>query len=329
MSSDHPAISKQLLLFEDKRALLNRGILELTRLNLDEAKKAFEDYKGLYHCDDDVDTEIKLADFLMKGFADAPDGCPEEPAYLCRLWPSFEVYARSVSIEYKNIISNIKSSFFRKALEAVERCNMANEPFLSDSIPTGYVYIQAGQYDKAVKALQACVPITPDNAAVYGYLGDAYMLRGEPNVARQCYLEACLIGPVNIDWDHMKDSELLKLSDQLVERYNLNNSLAVEWLPSYAYIEGLFKPKMIKLNQGVKEFVDEYLGLRKAFFKEQTPDLKAKLFLRGIILCDNEPLLRFVKRISFVDVRRQMKDMNPALFSRYLKLIEGRNPDKR
>lgn len=37
MNLDQPAISEQLPLFEDKRTLLNRGILELTRLNLSEA----------------------------------------------------------------------------------------------------------------------------------------------------------------------------------------------------------------------------------------------------------------------------------------------------
>lgn len=31
-----------------------------------------------------------------------------------------------------------------------------------------------------------------DNASVYGYLGNAYLLRGDTEVARRCYLEACL-----------------------------------------------------------------------------------------------------------------------------------------
>lgn len=325
MSSDGLSISEQLPLFEDKRALLNRGILELTRLNLDEAKDTLERYKNLYRCEDEVGTEIELTDFLIKGFTDAPDTCPDEPAYLCRLWTSFEDYVQSVGFEYKNIISDIKSSFFRKVVEAINRGNFADTPFLSDTIPTGYVYIQAGQYDQAIKTLQACIPVTPNNASVYGYLGDAYMLRGESDVARQCYREASLIDPAGIDWGHMKDTALLQLRDQIIKELGLDHSLALEWLPSYAYIRGLFKPKIMKLNQGIKEFVDEYLAIRKAFFKEQTPDLKAKLFFRGIILCDNEPILRFVKQISFIDVRRLMKESNPSLFAGYLKLIESRN----
>ena len=323
MSAERPAITEQLPLFEDRRSLLNRGILELIRLNLNEAKKAFEDYKALYRSEDEVEAEIKIADFLMKGFAEAPERAAEEPAYLCRLWASFEDYVESLGYEHKNITSDIKSSFFHKVVKTINRCNLADSPFLSDTIPTGYVYIQAGQYDEAIKALQACIPMTPDNVAVYGYLGDAYMLRGDADVARQCYREACLIDPAGIDWGHIKDKALLQLRDQLIKEYSLDNSLPLEWLPSYAYIQGLFKPKIIKLNHGIKEFVDEYLGLRKAFFKEETPDLKAKLFFRGMILCDNEPLLRFVKRISFIEVRRLMKELNPGLFSRYLQWVES------
>jgi hypothetical protein len=51
----------------------------------------------------------------------------------------------------------------------------------------------------------------PHNAALYGYLGDAYYLRGEPIVARRCYREACLIDPAAIDWRHIEDTDLKQL----------------------------------------------------------------------------------------------------------------------
>ena len=93
-------------------------------------KKAFEDYKALYRREDDVDAEIKLADFLMKGYAIVPGTCPEKPAYLCGLRASFEGYAKSLGFEHGNIISDIKSSFFGKALETINQCNLADTPFL-------------------------------------------------------------------------------------------------------------------------------------------------------------------------------------------------------
>lgn len=78
------------------------------------------------------------------------------------------------------------------------------------------------------------------------------------------------------------------MKDQLVETLDMDEMLVSEWLPSYAYIQGLFRPKMIRLNDELKKFVDEYLALRKAYSKEPTPDLGAKLFIRAIILCDYE-----------------------------------------
>jgi tetratricopeptide (TPR) repeat protein len=317
-------MGEQLSLFNDEYTLLNSGVLELTRLDLDEAKKTFQCYREMWKDSDDIDCEVKLADFLIRGFANAPNNCPDEPAYLYELWLSFEDYVKSIGFESENIILGIKNSFFPKVLASIDRWNLTDTPYLSDNIPIGYVYIQAGQYNLAVKSLQACILATPDNAASYGYLGDAYMLRDEPEVARRCYLEACLINPADIDWDHMKDGNLLKLKDQLVETFDMNETLASEWLPSYACIQGLFKPKMIKFNEELKKFVYEYLALRKTYLKEPTPDLEPRLFIRAIILCDNEPFMKLIKGIDFIDVRRRMKDINPSLFSEYLKYVEKR-----
>lgn len=322
---------EQLWLFQDRDMLLNSGILELMRLNLDAAREVFNRYQELYHDRDAIDREIKLTDFLIEGFSRVPDTCPERPAHLYRLWTSFESYLQSVSFVGKNIVSKIKYSFFRKIREAVEQCNLTDALYISDTIPTGYVYMQIKEYNLAIKSLQSCIPVTPDNAVIYGYLGDAYMLRGEPgdmNVSRQCYLEAYLIDPGGIDWPHIKDIALLELRDQIIEEYNLEDSLALEWLPSYAYIQGIFKPKTLKLNDGLKEFVEEYLNIKKAYDKKQASDLKAKLFIRSIILCDNEYSLKFIKSIDFMDIRRLMKDMNSDLFRRYLKCIESRNRRK-
>ena len=329
MDSNQYVTGEQLSLFQDKDMLLNGGSLELKRLNLDEAKKEFQCYKDLYKDGGNIDNKLKITDFLIQGFAKAPGACPDEPAYLYRLWNSFEDYVKSIGFESENIMSGIKDSFFLKILGAIDRCNLNDAPYLSGNIPMGYVYMQAGKYDLAVESLQSCILTTRDNAVIYGYLGDAHISRGGvPTVARKCYLEACLIDPAHMDWDHVKDKELLKLRDQLIETFDMDNSLAAEWLPSYAYIQGFFKPKAIRLNEELKRFVDEYLVLRKAYLKEPTSDLEAKLFIRAIILCDNEPFMKLVKGIDFIDIRRQMKEMNPSLFSRYMKYIESRNRQK-
>ena len=317
-------MSEQFSLFDDEYTLLNSGVLELTRLDLDEAKKTFQRYREMWKDSGDIDCKVKLADFLIRGFANAPNNCPDEPAYLYELWLSFEDYVKSVNFESDNIVSEIKKSFFRKLLEAVARWNLADTPYLFNDIPMGYVYIQAGLYDRAIESLQACILATPDNAAIYGYLGDAYTLRKEQDVARRCYLEACLIDPAGIDWGQIKDKELLKRIDHLIKTFDMSKSSATEWFPSYACIQGLFKPKMIKFNEGLQEFVDEYLALQKVYLKEPASNMEPKLFFRAIVLCDNEPFMRLIRGIDFIDIRRRMKDINPSLFSEYLKYVGKR-----
>jgi len=309
---------KQLSLFDDKNCLRNEGILELTLLSLGEAKEAFERYRAFYPQGDALDVEIKITDFLTKGFRNAPVGSPDMSIYLYRLWESFEVYVKSLGYAHQNIVSDIKHSFFRKIVETIDQCDLASEPFLSEKLPTGYFYIQTGQYDLAIKSLQACIPLTPNNAAIYGYLGDTYLLREEPKVARQCYREACLIDPAGIDWHHIKNDDLLALRDELIEDYDRDQGLALEWLPSHALIEGLFELKPTKLIEELKGLVEEYLALEKAFLQEKRPELKARLFFRGILLCGNEQILRFIKKVSLIAIRKLMKDVNPDLFSRYL-----------
>ncbi len=54
-----------------------------------------------------------------------------------------------------------------------KRSRSSDSAYLSHHIPIGYAYLQTGRYDRAIRSLQACLIATPDNAAVYGYLGDA------------------------------------------------------------------------------------------------------------------------------------------------------------
>jgi len=42
--------------------------------------------------------------------------------------------------------------------------------------------------------------------------------------------------------------------------------------------------------------------------------LESKLFIRAIVLCDNEPFMKLIRGIDFADIRRQMKEMNPSCF---------------
>ena len=71
--------------------------------------------------------------------------------------------------------------------------------------------------------------------------------------------------------------------------------------------------------------MDEYLTLVKPLAKKENPTLRAKLFFRGMILCENQESLKFIKKIDLIQVRRMMKQANPDLFAEFMESIaEGK-----
>jgi tetratricopeptide (TPR) repeat protein len=319
------AASPQLNLFaQNDMSLVNRGIRAFKSLELEKAVELFEKHRSVYPKGYDISSRLAAAEFLLRGIREAPDEPGERPGYLCRLWDSFEDFIGSAGIGRDTFGAEIKGAFFARLIEEAEKCGPVEGPsFFPGDIPTGYVLLQAGRYEEAIRSLQDCIPKMPHNAALYGYLGDAYRLRGDYEVARRCYREACLIDPAAIDWRHIEDAELKQLKQDLLLEYGFDPELAQAWLPSHARIEGLFERKVVRIHDGLKEMVDDYLALAKALSKEKSPLLSAKLFFRGMILCENPENLKFIKTIDLIQVRRTMKQANPDLFAEFLERIVG------
>ncbi len=317
----HP-VFEQVSLFDDAYTLYNCGLADLIALNLQAARDSFECYGEIYRARDQVADFLKLIDFLEKKLTQIPAG-DEEPAHLYDLLNAFETDPDTVACLSKDIRDGIRASLHRRILQALKEHHLCGTPYLSNSVPTGYVYLQTGHPDEAITALQACLPLSPGNALICGYLGDAYAMRNEFAAARQCYLNACLNDPKAVDWNFLKDSELVSLKDRLVDRYG-EESLALEWLPVHAMLLDLFKPSLLGFYEGLKDLVEDYLALQKKFQQAPGPELKARLFLRALLLCNQEPHLRFIKTVNFIDLRKMMKSLDAGLFARYLKWIEKR-----
>ena len=314
---------EQILLFEDEFMLINDAAAALKTLRLDDALELLKRHSELYHGGKDVERKFQIAAFLNDRLSAAPPFGPDRPSYLFHVWRSFEAFCRSLSPGGPTD-DELRRPFFHTIVAAIEESGLMDSAFLADGIPVGYVHLQTGDHDRAIRSLQACLTATPDNAAIYGYLGDAYLMRGDREVARQVYFTACLIDPVVLDWNHLRDDQLKDLLKRLPEEYDCDPSLACEWLPAYAYVQGLFRPKQIRLWEEFEAFTEGYLELKKIALQTPSPSHAAKLFLRGIVLCDNETFMRKIKGIDFAEVRREMKKANAALFAEYLKQIDRR-----
>lgn len=317
--------AKQLSLFAQRdMTFVNQGIKAFRKFDLEKAVELFQKHQSLYPKGYDVGPRLAAAEFLLAGMHDVPADPGTRPAGLCRLWDSFEDRAQSEGTAWVNCAAEVQKVFFSLAAEESESPGTSDSAFLPGGVARGFVLLQAERVEDAIPSLQNAIAQAPDNASLYGWLGDAYHLRGDLRVARQCYMEACLIDPLGIDWRHLRDEDLRELERELLFVYGPDENPGRAWLPSHARVEGFFERKVVRLHDGLKELVDGYLALEKALLKEKSPLVEAKLFFRGMVLCENEESLKYVKKIDPVEIRRFMKEANPDLFSEFLATIVER-----
>ncbi|MHC1725913.1 MAG: tetratricopeptide repeat protein [Syntrophobacteraceae bacterium] len=306
---------------QNDMSFANLGIQAFRKMELQKAVDFLQKHRTLYPNGLDVTSRLDIADFLLRGIQGAPADQLEQSGYMCRLWTSFEDYVKSGHPGREAVVNEVKGAFFARVIETVERCSPAGSSTLPGNFSMGYILLQAGRYEEAIRSLQDSISKTPHDAALHGYLGEAFRLRGELKVARQCYREACLIDTAGLDWRLIQDEDINELKQDLFLIYGPDTELALAWLPSYARANGLFERKVVRLHDGLKQMIDEYLAMEKALNEKQSPILAAKLFFRGIILCENEEFLKFIKTVDPVRIRRAMKQANPNLFADFLEMI--------
>lgn len=316
-----PEKSQLSLFAQSDMQFLNRAVRAFAGLRLEEARELFLKQRLHYPKGCDVSSRLRVTEFLLEGLRTLPAGPCERPAHLCRLWGSLEDFLKSENTEYAAFAAKAKKAYFAHVLQEIERGGGTSCVALPENCPAGFVLLQAGMYEEAIRSLQEQILRTPESAALYGWLADAYFLRGDHRIARQCYREACFIDPSAIDWRHLEDTELKELKQDILLEYDSDPELAVEWLPSHARIEGFFEPKIVRVNEGLKEMVESYLAMKKKWLGKKTPTLSARLFAKGIVLCDSEENLRFIKTIDPIEVRRTMKQANPDLFTDFLAIL--------
>lgn len=319
-----PIPGKQLSLFDQNdMTFVNQGIQALRKLDLEKALECFRRHRQLYPKGYDVGSRIALAEKLLDGIREIPVGAADRAAQLLGLWNAIESGAKGSDRQEATLLADVKPSFFAFVLDEIEEAGKMEAGLLPGDVPVGLLLMHADRLDDAVESLQACIRDDPHHAGLYGYLGDAYHLRGESRIARQCYREGCLIDPAGFDWEHVVDDRLRELKDDLYLEYGLDRDLAAAWLPSHARIEGLFDRKVVRINDGLKELVQEFLKLEKALNKKPDAKHSAALFFRGLILCENADSLWFVKTIDLIQVRRRMMDANPRLFAAFMERLSG------
>jgi tetratricopeptide (TPR) repeat protein len=317
-------MSEQLSLFGDENTLFDSGVQQLLDMDFDGCLKTLDRYEKLFPWGRDVSSITEAASFLGQRLKDLNwQGIdPHEAERIYHIWLEFE-RAFGCPWEKDSVEAKLQVRFLVGLVDALDPSAGSTEPMLPGGTPVGLLYILAGRPDEAISALQSLIAAQTENATAYGYLGDAYFLRGDAKSARLCYREAFLLAPDRIDLERLLDSQLKDMLQNLQEDESLDED-PFYWFPVRAQLDGFFETRRLRDLDDLKHWLDRYLDLEKVHSRQPQKDLLPKLFYHAMVLSDNADMMRFIKKVEILDVRKKMKEWHPYLFARHMRVLEAR-----
>lgn len=288
-------------------------------------------YRKLFPWGRDVSHEVKLAEYWRRRLGSSGARAPLDAARVeerYRLWLEFE--ESHGPWQEGSLEEQLQRRYFSRLADSLAAGEVENSRRLPEGTPDGLIFVLAGRHEPAIDRLQELLAAEPENARLYGYLGDAYHLRGDLRTARICYREAFVLAPAEVDLRRLRDRELTERLAELRNDDDLESD-HLEWFPVKAQLDGLFEPRLFRdleeLRQWLRRYLDlekAYLDLEKAYDSNKDQSLVPQLFYHAMVLSDNSPMMKFIKKPDLPEVRRRMKEWHPALFARHMRELNKR-----
>ena len=318
-------MAEQLSLFGEENTLFNVGVKQLLDMDFDGCLETLDHYRKLFSWGRDVSTEVQVATF-WKSKLDQVARTPIDPAEAERRYRSWVEFEEFFGYPWRrdSIEEHLQVVFFSRLADGLEAGGYSKLTGLPGGTPVGLMYLQARRLDAAINSLQGLIAAEPENPRAYGYLGDAYLLRDDVRTARLCYREAFVIAPGQVDLARLQDRELQERLDDLEEDKHYE-SASLDWFPVRAQLEGIFERRVFRDLDDLKHWLERYLELEKAHSRREDPALVPRLFYHAMVLSDNVPMMKFIKKVDLSEIRRRMKDWHPALFAKHIRALEGKS----
>ena len=299
----------QLSLFSNENITKSGIIQNILNLNFAQARQDIEHFKELFPTLQQA-SETFICDYWI-----VYDSVQDEEQKI-EQWYDFEKQFKASSLRFA-FFEQLKRNYFSHICRKIEE-NSPDRLYISHT-PTGLLYILAGDFENAVKVLEQTIAQSKHTAQLYGYLGDAYFLKGHKEWAGICYREAFETEPEDVDLDFLQDSSVTDLIDYVrTELEDDENYLT--WVVSYGSVERIFPFKYFIKSSSLTPHVREFFSLKNRYEKNQKADIKGKLFYQSLLLSENQNLLSSIEEIDLTLVRSLMRELNPLLFSSYLSL---------
>jgi len=317
-------MTEQLSLFGDENTQFNEGMQQLLEMDFSRCLETMDRYGRLFPWGREVRRVMELADF-WKGrlgkIAWRHIGAAEAEQVF-QFWVEFED-AFGYPWPRDTLEDQFQKRYFSKLLSHTASGWEAQTTKLPGGMPLGLLYLLAQRSDSAIVALQNLIASEPGNAMAYGYLGDAYFLRGDLKTARICYREAFVMEAEKVDLKRLQDRELKGKLEEFLAHGSFGSD-AMAWFPVEAQLDGFFEPRKFRDLEEVKAWLKLYLDLSKAHGKSKDQALVPRLFYHGMTISDNASMMGFIKKVDLPGVRAKLKEWHPVLFARHMAQLEKR-----
>ena len=252
---------------ESVTALVTNAYESLRGVDLDGATDLLERALGLDFEDPEVLWALKCANYWTDRAArlESLPNPYERGEYLVAQWKSFSSFASKLEGSFDRAFYAFKRYAFSLALAQYNALpSEEKESHEADlALRVGRCQKGAGDYEAALKLLEAAARERRDDAEVLAELADAYALSGDARASKALFREAFYLAPQKIDLG-LLESEMIRRLIARVSELGFHGPELSEWIPVYGTLLGIFTVKrelkaveVGKLRQSVYQLENE------------------------------------------------------------------------
>lgn len=252
---------------ESISALLSNAYESLRSVDLTGAMELLERALAVDFEHAEVLWALKCANFWVEraNKLDAMPNAFERGEYAIAQWKAFSSFASKLDGSFEQAFYAFKRYAFTLALDQY-RALPSEEKDSHEaeiSLRIGRCHKGAGDYDEALRFLEAAARERRDDAEALAELADAYALGGEARMSKALFREAFYLAPQRIDLELLESAMIKRLAAKVAELGYGGPELA-EWIPVYGTVLGVFTVKrelkaveVGKLKQSIYQLENE------------------------------------------------------------------------
>jgi tetratricopeptide (TPR) repeat protein len=189
----------------------------------------------------------------------------ERGEYAIAQWKAFSSFASKLGGDFEPALFAYKSYAFSLALAHFSALPPdEQESHEADlALRTGICLKGSGDFDGALRSLEAAARERKEDAEVLAQLADAYALQGDERSSKALFREAFFVAPHRVDIELLESGLIRRLAGKVAE-LGYKGSELCEWIPVYGAILGVFTIKrelksveLAKLRQSIYQLENE------------------------------------------------------------------------